>query len=48
MGEIKELWCPSIEQLVCEIKAVNRAWKAASELFGEVKILKDLKNAIAS
>ncbi|MDM9380734.1 hypothetical protein QUB80_08445 [Chlorogloeopsis sp. ULAP01] len=35
MGEIKELWCPPIEQLVCEIKAVNRAWKAASELFGE-------------
>ena len=35
MGEIKVLRCLTIEQLFREIKAVNRVWKAASELFGE-------------
>lgn len=35
MDETGELSYPSLEQIVTEIKAVNRAWKVACELFGE-------------
>ncbi len=35
MDEYEQLLHPSVEQLVTEIVAMNHAWKAARELFGE-------------
>jgi hypothetical protein len=35
MDKIEHLFQTSVEQLVREIVAVNHAWKAARELFGD-------------
>lgn len=48
---VDELLNPSIEQLIKEISAVNRAWKAAQELFDDPaspisNSLRDLKTRL--
>lgn len=50
MAETAELLHPSMEQLLKEIMALNHAWKAARELFGENSSLstssRDLKTCL--
>ena len=50
MSETRDLMYPSLQQFVTEIKAINHAWKVASELFGEDSPLstssRDLKTCL--
>lgn len=50
MTQARDLLHPSIEELIREIKAINHAWKAVSELFGNDSPLstssRDLKTCL--
>lgn len=50
MSDINELLYPSLRELVTQIKAINRAWKVAGDLYGKDSPLstssRDLKSCL--